>query len=184
MKRFFQGFVAVIFAAFAPASLHAQSQQNQKFGYVDSEAILSKMPQYTSLSSRLDGMAQAWRDEAEKMQKEVAVLEEDFKAKEILFTKDVRDRKLKEIDDKLKARQQFIDQKFGPQGEYFKQQKELLLPVQQKLMEAVTKVAMRDGFDFVFDRTGEIMVLYARPNWNITSKVLTELGLETGKEQQ
>lgn len=168
---------------FVPVFLCAQPAQIQRFGYVDSEAILQKMPQYANLPQRLEALAASWRDEAEKLQKEITQLEEDFKAKEILFTKEVRERRAKEIDDRKKARQAYVDQKFGPAGEYFKQQKDLLLPVQQKLMEAITKVAQREGYDFVFDRTGEVMVLYARPNWNLTQKVMEELGLDATKSQ-
>jgi outer membrane protein len=180
----YQRIIFLIVVMLGVNTLAAQPTQLQKFGYVDSEAILAKMPQYNGLSQRLDGMANAWKEEAEKMQREITTLEDEYKAKEILYTKEVRERKQKDIEDKRRARQTFIDQKFGPQGEYFKQQKELLLPIQQKLMEAVTKVAQREGYDFVFDRTGEIMVLYARPQWNLTSKVMRELGLDVQKEQQ
>lgn len=163
--------------------MQAQNQQVQKFGYVDSETILTKMPAYAGLPQRLESMANSWREEAEKMQRDIVTLEDDFKAKEILFTKEVRERRVKELEEKRKARQTFLDQKFGPSGEYVKQQKELLLPVQQKLMEAITRVAQREGYDFVFDRNGDVMVLYARPNWNLTKKVMKELGIETEKEQ-
>jgi outer membrane protein len=176
MTRFSFFLVGLFFANVAAG-------QSQKFGFVDSEIILAKMPQYSGISQRIDVLANGWREESDRLKKEITQLEDDYKAKEILYTKEVKERKLRELDDKKKANQRFLDEKFGPEGEYFKQQRELLLPVQQKLVEAIKKVAERDGYDFVFDRTGEVMVMYARAQWNLTPKVMQELGINPESTQ-
>lgn len=102
----------------------------------------------------------------------------DFTAKEILYTEEIKKEKIQEINSKKKQLDSFIEQKFGPNGEYFKRQKELLEPIQRQVFAAVRSVAQRNGFDFVFDRSGDIYMVYARGEWNINEQVLLELGIE------
>ncbi|MGK7389960.1 MAG: OmpH family outer membrane protein, partial [Candidatus Cyclobacteriaceae bacterium M2_1C_046] len=80
---------------------------------------------------------------------------------------------------KIQQRQQYLEQKFGSEGDYFQQQKELLEPIQRKVFEAITVVAEREGFDFIFDRTQNNDILFARDQWNLNDEVLLELGIAT-----
>ena len=97
---------------------------------------------------------------------------------ELLYTEEIKKEKIQEINSKKKQLDSFIEQKFGPNGEYFKKQKELLEPIQRQVFAAVRSVAQRNGFDFVFDRSGDIYMVYARGEWNINEQVLLELGIE------
>jgi len=77
----------------------------------------------------------------------------------------------------VQQRQQFLDQKFGSDGEYFAKQKELLGPIQRKVFDAVNTVAKRQDFDFVFDRAQKSNMLYSVQEWNLNDEVLQELGV-------
>lgn len=112
------------------------------------------------------------------MEDEISDLERDYNAREILYTEEVRQQKLNEIASKKRQRDQYIDSRYGPEGEYFRQQQLILEPVQRRIMEAVETVSTRDNFHFIFDRTGDFLFLYARSQWNISDDVLLELGVQ------
>jgi outer membrane protein len=151
--------------------------QPQRIAYVDSELILSRMPEYTGLDQRLRTSVQEWNQELTAMKAEIDRLEQEFNAREILFTAEVRQQRLADIQTKKRAREQFEQARFGPEGEYFRLQQQLLEPIQRRVMLAIEKIAQRDGYDFVFDRSGDYLFLYTRSQWNISDEVLLELGI-------
>jgi len=151
--------------------------QNQKIGFVDSEIIIEQMPEYAGIEQRLNLLSESWRDEINEMAQEIERLKEEFNAREVLFTEEIREQRLAEIDVLENNKEQHIQDKFGPDGEYFQRQRELLEPIQRQLFDAINQVANREGFDFIFDRSEDIRFLFARSEWNITEEVLTELGI-------
>jgi outer membrane protein len=173
---------AYLLTALACAALVVSAEQtqaqNQKIGFIDSEYILSNMPEYTGIDQRLRQVSQEWQQEIDRMQAEIERLKQEFEAREILYTSEQRQQKLTEIDNKIRDRERFLQSKFGPDGDYFKQQQQLLEPIQLRIVEATDKVAARDGFDFVFDRAGDFLFLYTRPQWNISNEVLLEMGIQ------
>lgn len=156
----------------------AAAAQDQKLGYYESDFVLSKIPEYVGIEQRLKILSDGWKNEIQSMRLEIDNLEKDFTAKEILYTEEIKKEKIQEINSKKKELDIFIEQKFGPNGEYFKKQKELLEPIQRQVFAAVRSVAQRNGFDFVFDRSGDIYMVYARGEWNLNEQVLLELGIE------
>lgn len=152
--------------------------QDQIIAYFESEYILQRIPEYQGIEQQLDLMAQAWRAEVDKLDAEIEELEADFRAKEILYTEEIREQKRAEINTKKEERDRYLSQMFGPDGEYFKKQQELLEPIQRQVFEAVRAVAQRKGIDFVFDRSGDIYMVYARSEWNLNEDILLELGIE------
>lgn len=149
----------------------------QKTGYVDTDFLVSKIPEYESIQQQLRSLSREWRAELEEMQQEIDKLKEDFAAREILYTEEIRQQKEQQINVRIKQRQQYLEQKFGSEGEYFQKQKELLEPIQRKIFEAITVVAEREGFDFIFDRSQNTNILFARRQWNLNDEVLLELGI-------
>lgn len=152
--------------------------QNQRFAFIDSEFILSRMPEYSGLEQRLRSMNEGWREEIEEMDREIAALEREYIAREILYTDEVRSQKLNEIETKKRQKDQFINSRYGPDGEYFRQQQLILEPMQRRIMDAVERVSNRDNYDFVFDRSGDFLFLFSRSQWNISEDVLLEMGIQ------
>lgn len=167
----------LVFLLILLGSSHVMAQ-NQKIGYIDSNYILQHIPEYKGINQRLQLLSKQWKDQLKKMQDTIDQMQKDFSAKEILYTPEVRKEKKKAIEDKIKEKQAFLDSKFGPNGEYFQKQKDLLQPLQQKIVDAVNKIAEREGYDFVFDRSGDYLFLYTRSKWNLSDKVLQELGIQ------
>lgn len=174
MKKLALFFFLILFVG-KTSGLNAQ---DQKIGFFESEVILAQIPEYNGIEQRLQLLSDGWNQELEVLDEEINALEEDYKAKEILYTEEIREQKRNEIKQKKQARDTFLNQKFGPNGEYFQNQRDLLEPIQRQIFTALRTVAQKQGFDFVFDRSGDIYMVYARGEWNLNEAILLELGIE------
>lgn len=174
MKKVKYNFCLLFALTFVLAGI---ASAQQKTGYVDTDYLVSQIPEYQSIQQQLRSLSQEWRAELDEMQQEIERLREDFSAREILYTEEIRKQKEQEINNKIQQRQQYLEQKFGAEGDYFKRQKELLEPIQRQVFEAITRVAERDSFDFILDRTQKTEILFAREQWNLNDEVLLELGI-------
>lgn len=155
--------------------------QDQKIGFIDSDVIMQQIPEYSGIEQRLNLLSENWQQEIDEMEEEIEELEREFEAREILFTEEIRQERLSEIEQKEQELDQYIEEKFGSQGEYYTRQKELLEPIQRTIFDALTRVAVRDSYDFVFDRAEDTRFLFVREEWNLTEDVMLELGInETG----
>ena len=151
--------------------------QDQKIGFIDSDVIMQQMPEYSGIEQRLNLLSENWQQEIEEMEEEIAELEREFEAREILFTEEIRQERLNDIEQRKEELDQYIEEKFGPRGEYYTRQRELLEPIQKLIFDALSRVADRDSYDFVFDRSEDSRFLIARQEWNLTREVMLELGI-------
>jgi len=149
----------------------------QKIGYVDTEYVLDKMPEYATVQQKLDKLEQQWREEIQKKQKKVRRLEQEFEARELLYTEEERKRKQQAIEQARTEVEQLRQRYFGPEGELYTRQKQLMRPIQQRVLEATESVATDDGYDYVVDKKGDALFLYARAEHNLSDRVLRELGI-------
>ena len=173
MKRLIPG----IFLFITLCGVTVQAQE-QRTGFIDSELIMQNMPEYSGIEQRLNLLSEGWRDEIRELEEQIAELEEEFEAREILFTEEVRQQRLNEIETLRQQRDQMVEDRFGPEGEYFTTQEELLEPIQRQIFEAIDAVARRQNFDFVFDRSQETRFLFVREEWNLTEDVMLEMGMD------
>lgn len=151
--------------------------QNQKIGFIDSDMIMENMPEYSGIEQRLELLSEGWGEEVRELEEEIEELERDFEAREVLYTDEVRQQRLSEIETMRQQRDQLVEEKFGPEGEYFTTQESLLEPIQRQIFEALNEVARRQGFDFVFDRAQETRYLFVSEEWNLTEDVMLEMGM-------
>ncbi len=159
-------------------SVESVFSQDQKIGYIDSDLILQSIPEYNGIEQRLSLISDTWRQEIARMERSIEDLENDFEAREILFTDEIRAQRLSEIEEQRNQLDQYIEEKFGPNGEYFSTQKELLEPIQRSIFDALSRVAIRLDYDFVFDRADDIRFLHADQEWNLTQEVMLEMGID------
>lgn len=167
-------FALAVAAMCIPGSALAQ----QKIGYVDSEYILGRTPEYATIQQQLDRMAQEWQQEVEERQTEVDELFREYQARELLYTNEERQRKREDI---MKAEEEVETlrmQYFGPDGELFTQQQNLMRPIQEEVLTAIEAIARRDGYDYVFDKGGDYLFMYAEEEFDLSNDVLTELGID------
>ncbi|KAA9325454.1 OmpH family outer membrane protein [Adhaeribacter soli] len=149
----------------------------QKFGYIDSEFILSKMPAYASAKQEADQFSANWQKEADGLFQEAEKLRKKFQAEEVLLTDEMKKKRLAEIEAKEKEARDFQKKVFGFEGLLFKKRAELIRPVQDNLFEAVEKVSKKKGLQIMFDKSGDLTMIYTNPVHDYTEFVLEELGL-------
>lgn len=150
----------------------------QRVGYVDSEFILSRMPDFTTAQQQIDRLAEQWRAELDERGQAVRQLEQEFAARDLLYTDEERERRQREITDLRREQEALRLRYFGPEGELFREQTRLLRPIQERVLTAVEAVATDGSFDYVFDTSGDYVFLYARPQLDLSERVLMELGID------
>lgn len=149
----------------------------QKFGYIDSEFILSKMPAFSAAQQEADRLSNAWQKEVEGKHKEIDDLRKKFQMEEVLLTDEMKKKRLADIEVKEKEAREYQKKVFGFEGMLFKKRQELIKPVQDNLFEAVEKVAKKKGLQIVYDKSGDLVMIYTNPVHDYTEFVLEELGL-------
>ena len=149
----------------------------QKFGYVDTQYILNQMEEYKEAQQEIEQVSLAWQDEVKDKQKEIETLYNALQAEEVLLTEAMKEQRLEEIRKKEAELKEFQKQVFGFEGMFFLKQKEILQPVQEKVFEAVEKVAVQQKLQIVFDKSGDLVMIYTDPVHDYTDYVLEEMGL-------
>ncbi len=147
-------------------------QAQQKIGYIDSEKIFSELPEYQDALNKLQTQSMAWKKIIAQKKTALDSLFKDYQSKEILYTQDIKAEKQQAIALKEKEITTYQNQKFGVNGEYFSEQSKLMKPIQTKLFNALKMIADEEDYDFIFDRSSEMMLLYTNSKFNLTQKAL------------
>jgi outer membrane protein len=163
-----------------PAAALAQ----QKIAYVDSEYILGRIPEYATVQQQIDRIASDWEQEISQKQGEVDEQFQEYQARELLYTAEERQRRREEIiraeDEVERLRMKY----FGPEGDLFVQQEQLMRPIQDRILTAIEQVAAEDGYDYVFDKAGDFLFLFARGQFDLSNQVLEELGIDVDQQNR
>lgn len=154
----------------------------QKFGYIDTEFILSKIKEYKAAQDEIDKLAEKYQKEISDKFADVEKLRADFKAEEILLTEDMKKERLDTINARDKRAREQQRKIFGFEGLIFLKRQELIKPIQDKVYAAVEKVAKKKQLQIVFDKASELIMVYTDPKHDYTDFVLDELGLGDKKD--
>ena len=149
----------------------------QKFGYVDTQYILEKMPEYKEAQAEIEKLAKGWEQEIQDLYQQVEAMEVELKAEEVLLTKEMWEDRNAEIERKWEEVKEYQQSIFGFDGLYFLKKKELVKPVQDQVFEAVERVAKNSRLQIVFDKSGDLVMIYTDPIHDYTDFVLEDLGL-------
>lgn len=149
----------------------------QKFAYVDTEYILTQIPAYKSAQLQLNELSLEWQTEIDQKFAVIDQLRKQYEVEKVLLTKDMQSSREKEILDKSQAAQKLQQDKFGFEGELFTKKTELIRPIQDKLYDAINKVAKNNGLDFIFDKSGDMLMLVSNSKYDRSDEVLEELGV-------
>ncbi len=161
---------------FACLVLTAFTASAQRFAYVDSDYILSNIPEYSEAQKQLDEISKNWQKEIENKFKEIDQLYKNYQQEQVLFTEDMKKQKQKEIEDKEKAAKELQKKRFGYEGDLFQKRQELIKPIQDKMYEAIQKVATTKGFDVIFDKSSSTTMLYSNNKLDVSDDVIKQLG--------
>src|SRR5688500_15417333 len=148
----------------------------QRIGYVDTDYILTSIPEYKAAQGEIDKLSVDWQKEIEAKYTEIDKLYKAYQADAILLTDDMKKKRENEIINKEKEVKELQKQRFGVDGELFKKRQELVKPIQDKVYNAIKVVAEKKGLGFILDKSGQISILYANTKYDISDDVLVYLG--------
>lgn len=146
-----------------------------KIGYVDSEAIINQLPDAQDAQKKIDNQIAEWQKELDALKKEWKDKYDDYEKRKLIMgnqKKAETEKELVSMEEKVEAYRQ---SKFGVNGELYKKQEELMKPIQNKVFAIIEEVAVEKELDFVFDRSGDLIFLYAKEEHDITPEVLRKL---------
>jgi outer membrane protein len=162
----------------AIVALSAFAVQAQKFGYIDSDYILKKIPAYTSAQGQLEKLSKQYQTEVEAKYKVVQELYNKYQSEKALLTEEMRQKRENEIIVKEKEAKEFQSSHFSPEGTLAKKRDELLKPVQDKVYNAVKDISTEGGYAIIFDIANNPGVAYNNPRYDLSDKVLEKIGFK------
>lgn len=149
-----------------------------KIGYIDSDAIMDNLPDVLDARQKLDASIQEWQTELNKLEADWKAKYDDYEKRKLIMTDQTRaetEAALVQLETQIA---QYREKKFGTNGELFQKQDELMKPVQNKIFGALKEIAEAEDYDYVFDRSGDIMILFAKEKYDLTAQVLEKLKLK------
>jgi outer membrane protein len=164
-------FIACSFLLAASASLA------QKYAIIDTRYILDKMPDYAQAQKQLDIIAADWQKDIDAKQASLDKMYKDYEAEQVMLSDDLKKKREDQLFLKEKELRDLQRQRFGFEGELFKKRQELIKPIQDKVYNAVQKISVQRGYDFVLDKSEGITIIFADPKLDKSEDVLKELGV-------
>ena len=153
----------------------------QKYAYVDTEYILSHLPEYAEAQKELNALAKGWLDEIEDKYEAANQLETAYRAERVLLTSEMRRKREDEIASKRTEATDMQKAKFGVEGELFQKRQELIQPVQEQIFQVLKDLSSSRGYMVIFDKAKDSNMLYTNPKYDISDRVIKELGYTPGE---
>jgi outer membrane protein len=172
MKKIIASFAVV--AMFFATTFNTNAQT--RFAYVDSEYLLSQIPDYEQALKTINDLSVQWQEEIEAKFAEIDGLYKQFQNDAPLLTQEEKNRRENAIIQKEKVAKDLQKKRFGTDGDLFKKREELVRPIQDKIYDAIEKRATARGYTFVFDRSDNSNILYVDPKSDISNDVLKDMG--------
>jgi outer membrane protein len=154
------------------------SNAQLKIGYVDSNAIMDNLPDVQDARQKIDALVQEWQNDLREMDSRLKAKKDDYEKRKLIMTEQTSADSLAAIKKLEKEISDYRDKQFGANGELFQKEDELMKPVQNKIFNTIKDIAVEEDLDFVFDRSGDMLFLYAKEKYDLTAKVLEKLKLE------
>jgi outer membrane protein len=154
--------------------------QGQKYACVNTAYIMGNVPEYNQALNKVNKYAEEWRKELEAKQAEVDELREQYQQESYLLPENLKQRRQDEMRTKEAELRSLQQQRFAPGGDLDQKRAELLKPVQDRVYNAIERVAREKNYAFVFDKAGSATVLYVSEKYDISNQVLEMLGVKPG----
>ena len=150
---------------------------SQSYAYIDSDYILSKVPEYTQAKEKLDKVAERWTKEIEDRYTAIKVKKSNFEREEILLPSEEKTKRKEELENLEQEALDLQTMHFGSEGDYFQKRQELIKPIQDRIYTALKKISKSDGYDLVFDKANQSSLIFAASEYDISDDILDEMGI-------
>jgi Skp family chaperone for outer membrane proteins len=166
--------ILLILFAFT-CSLQAQVVRGLRIGYIDMEYILQNVPDYTEAKNQLEQKAQKWKQEISAKNNDITKLKESLKTERVLLTKELIEEREEEIAFQEKELMDYQEKRFGPNGDLMVQKAVLVKPIQDQVFTAVQDIAEQKRYDFVFDKSSDLTMIFAAKQFDISEIIIRQL---------
>ena len=163
-------------------SIFAQ-KRSVRIGYIDTEYILENVTEYANANAQLDSKIQQWKSEIEKRLTELEDQKKQLNNERILLTNELiseREEDLQIIENEIIDYQQ---KRFGPNGDLMIQKQQLIQPIQDQIFAAVQEIAASKKYDFIFDKSADVVMLYSADRYDISEQVLRTINRSSKRTQ-
>jgi Skp family chaperone for outer membrane proteins len=151
------------------------AQKNQRIAFIDMEYILENVPEYLEAQNTLNAKIAKWRKNLDKQARHIEVLKTDLANEKAILTKDLIEEKEEEITLKQEELRRLESLYFGPRGDMFLVRKQLVKPVQDQVYNAIQKIVKAKKYDFVFDKSSDLVMLYSNKKYDISELILSSI---------
>lgn len=151
----------------------------QRYAIIDTKYILDKMPEYKDADKRLTETSGQWQKEIDDKQAQLNTMYHNYDAEQVMLTDDLKKKREDQLFNMEKEIRDLQKKRFGFEGDLFKERQKLVKPVQDKVYNAIQKMAANRGYDFVLDKSEGITVIFADPKLDKSEEVLKELGIKS-----
>jgi outer membrane protein len=159
--------------AFISLTAHAQ-----RYAVIDSKFILEKIPEYKDAQKKLDQFSDLWQQEIDQKQAAMDKMVKDFEAEQVMLPENLKKKREDEIFNKEKELRDLQRKRYGFEGDLFKKRQELIKPIQDKVYNAVQKLAVEKQYDFILDKSEGITVIFADPKLDKSEEILRSMGVK------
>ncbi len=149
----------------------------QKYAVIDSKYILDKLPQYKVAQQVLDAIAASWQKEIDELQMNLDKMYKNYESEQVMLSEDLKKKREDQLFMKEKELRDLQRKRFGFEGELFKKRQELIKPIQDKVYNAIQKMAVQRGYDLILDKSDGITVIFADPKLDKSEDLLKDLGV-------
>jgi outer membrane protein len=159
-------------------TLTAVTVNAQRYAVIDSKYILGKMTDYTEAQKKLDEFSALWQQELDQKQAAVDKMYREYDAEQVMLPDNLKKKREDELYNKEKELRDLQRKRFGFEGDLFKKRQELIKPIQDRVYNAVQKLAIDKQYDFILDKSEGITLIFADPKLDKSDDVLKNLGVK------
>lgn len=175
--------VLFLIAIIGLLSFSANAQRGVRIGYIDTEYILQNVPEYQQASSQLDKKVQDWKSEIETKLNAIEQKKKELDNESVLLTKELYDERFEDISFEEAEILDYQQKRFGPEGDLMIQKRQLIEPIQDQIFAAVQDIAESGKYDFVFDKSADVVMLYSAERYDLSERVLKTITRSSKRTQ-
>ncbi len=164
--------VLFLLAIISLMSFSANAQRGVRIGYIDTEYILQNVPEYQEASTQLDKKVLQWKTEIETKLNAIEQKKKELDNERVLLTKELYDERFEDISFEEAEILDYQQKRFGPNGDLMIQKRQLIEPIQDQIFAAVQEIAETKKYDFVFDKSADVVMLYSAERYDMSEQVL------------
>jgi outer membrane protein len=168
----------LLFVALLVLGSFVGASAQQRYAVIDTKYILDRIPAYKEADAKLKVIGEQWQKEIDDLQAQLDKMYKNYESEQFMLTEALKKKREDELFEKEKLVRDLQKKRFGYEGELFKERQRLIKPVQDKVYDAIQKIATSRSYDFVLDKSEGITIIFADPKLDKSDDVLKELGIK------